>query len=119
MDNTVAAVPIIARETVEETDNSDPDNPVTTTLYTGKSVAAVIVPQTVAAGDFIQIEVGEDTYIYSLPAARTFTSGNVYTFTITVHKASITVTSTINPWYDGVGEADEDEHNQTGNGYLQ
>ena len=119
VDNTVAAVPIIARETVEETDNSDPNNPVTTTLYTGKSVAAVIVPQTVAAGDFIQIEVGEDTYIYSLPAARTFTSGNVYTFTITVHKASITVTSTINPWYDGVGEADEDEHNQTGNGYLQ
>lgn len=103
---------IIARETETEMDNSDPDNPVDVTRYTGKSVAAIIVPQALtAATQFIKIEVGSDEFIYSLAAATTFVSARVYTYNVKVHKASISVTSTITPW------TAEDAVN--GKGYLQ
>jgi hypothetical protein len=106
------ATDIIARETETEMDYSDPDNPVDNTLYTGKSVAAIIVPQEVAATtQFIKIEVGSDVFIYSLATATTFASARVYTYNVKVHKASISVTSTITPWTA--------EAAVNGKGYLQ
>ena len=108
VDNTVAASDIIARETAA--DSSDPS----TTLYTGKDVAAIIVPQTVAAStQFIKVEIGSDTFLYTLDTAKTFASGSVYTYTITVHKSTITVTSTITAW------TDEDSDHIDGRGKLQ
>ena len=111
--------PIVAREVGSETyydDSTDPDHehPLTHTLYTGKDVAAVIVPQALAAStQFIKIEVGEDTFIYTLDTAKTFEAAHVYTYTVKIHKAAITVTSTISPWTDLAGDR------VNGNGYLQ
>lgn len=106
------ATDIIARETETEMDNSDPDNPVDNTLYTGKSVAAIIVPQTLTAStQFIKIEIDGDTFIYTLQSGMTFLTAKVYTFDIKVHKSSISVTSTITPWTA--------EAAVNGKGYLQ
>ena len=55
---------------------------------TGQSNIGIIVPQTVPAGDFITVIYNNLTYTYSLAEAKTFLGGKVYTYTLTLMKAS-------------------------------
>ena len=57
---------------------------------TGLSNVGVIVPQTVAADStFITVVYNGQTYTYHLPAAKTFLSGKVYTYTLTLQKETL------------------------------
>ena len=97
--------PIIARQTSDDT-------------YNGLSLAAIIIPQTVSAGQFIKVEVSNgtsvETFIFSLGSSTTFQSGKVYTYNINVHKPGILLTADITDWDDNAGA-----NNATGAGVLQ
>lgn len=62
--------------------------------------SGIVPPQTFAAGtQFIKIEVGADTFVYSIPAGGLTLEGKkVYTFGIKIHKATIILTTTITDW---------------------
>lgn len=65
---------------------TNPNNP-TIDIKAAQSVsaAAIIIPQTVAAGTkFIKIEFGKKTFYYTLIADKTFESGKSYDFTLTL-----------------------------------
>lgn len=64
--------------------------------------SGIVPPQTFAAGtQFIKIEVGTDTFVYSIPAGDLTLEGKkVYTFGIKIHKATIILTTTITDWDD-------------------
>lgn len=59
---------------------------------------AIIVPQTIAEGDFITVTVNGQDYIFK--KAFTFESGKNHQFTITINKTSNGVNVNINPWAD-------------------
>ena len=77
--------------------------------------SGIIPPQTFTAGtQFIQIKVGTDTFVYSIPAGGLTLEGKkVYTFDIKIHKATIILTTTITDWVDGTPDHTE------GNALLQ
>lgn len=70
---------------------------------TGAATSAIIIPQTVAASfNFIQVAIGGGNYIYKLDAAKTFAAKTKYTYSITVNKTGLLLTSTtITDWTDG------------------
>lgn len=70
-------------------------------------IAAIIVPQTIAAeSNFITVASGGHSVIYKLAAEKTFAAGSVYTYSLKVGMAGITLESTtITNWTDG-GEVD-------------
>ena len=71
---------------------------------TGASNVGIIVPQQVAAGAFITVTYNSIDYVYSLPEAKTFEGGKVYTYTLTLGAKAITLTATsINEWTAGTG----------------
>ena len=91
-------------------------------LYDGTSepnsaltYSGIVPPQTFAAAtQFIQIKVGADTFVYSIPAGGLTLEGKkVYTFDIKIHKATIILTTTITDWVDGTPNPTE------GNALLQ
>lgn len=71
------------------------------------SCAGLIPPQTIAAGTaFLEVTVktaGDltGTATYSLPAAKTFASGNAYTCTLSINLSSIGTTTDITNWGNG------------------
>ena len=72
---------------------------------TGTSLSniGIIVPQTVPAGEFITIIYNSETYTYSLPSAKTFQAGRVYTYTLTLSAKEISlVNAEISDWTVGV-----------------
>ena len=72
----------------------------------GASTSAIIVPQTVMAGNFIKITIGGGDYYYALTANKFFASQTLYTYNLTVNKTGLVLTTTqITAWADG-GEAD-------------
>lgn len=70
---------------------------------TGAATSAIIVPQTVAAStNFIQVAIGGGNYIYKLDAAKTFAAKTKYTYSITVNKTGLILTSTtVTDWLEG------------------
>ena len=62
--------------------------------------AAIVVPQSVA-GKTLEIAIGGNTKEYSIPAETTFSAGKVYSYTVTLAKTGITVTSSIGAWTNG------------------
>ena len=70
---------------------------------TGAATSAIIVPQTVAASaNFIQVAVGGGNYIYKLTADKTFAAKTKYTYSITVNKTGLILTSTtVTDWLEG------------------
>ena len=63
--------------------------------------AAIVVPQTIAnTQKLFTITLGTATYTYTLPAAKTFTGGNVYTYNISLRTDGtvIILNETINQW---------------------
>lgn len=63
--------------------------------------AAIVVPQTIAnAQKLFTITLGTTTYTYTLPAAKTFTGGNVYTYNVSLRTDGtvIILNETINQW---------------------
>ena len=85
------------------------DDTQTITLATAASTAphaAVVVPQDMS-GKEIAVTIGNGTPVaYSIPASTTFNPGTVYSYTITVAKTGISVTSSIAGWTSG-GDAVE------------
>lgn len=72
----------------------------------GASTSAIIVPQTVMAGNFIKITIGGGDYYYALTANKFFASQTLYTYNLTVNKTGLLLTATtITDWADG-GESD-------------
>ncbi len=71
------------------------------------SCAGLIPPQTIAEGTaFLEVTVktaGDltGTATYSLPAAKTFASGNAYTCTLSINLSSIGTTTAITNWGNG------------------
>lgn len=59
--------------------------------------AAIIVPQSVA-GKTISVAIGGATKSYTIPDEVVFAAGKVYTYTLTVNKTGLTVSSTITDW---------------------
>ena len=70
----------------------------------GTSNVGIIVPQQVAAGDFITITYNSNDYTYSLPAAKTFAAGSVYTFNLELSMGEVTLQSTSITDWDDTGE---------------
>lgn len=70
---------------------------------TGAATSAIIIPQTVAASaNFIQVAIGGGNYIYKLDAAKTFAAKTKYTYSITVNKTGLILTSTtVTDWLEG------------------
>jgi uncharacterized protein YcfL len=59
--------------------------------------AAIIVPQSVA-GKKLTIAMGGGTQSYTIPAQTTFAAGKKYTYTVTVSKSGLSVTTSITDW---------------------
>lgn len=80
------------------------------TLTTEGKASVVFPPQTIAQNtEFVQVEVGGNTYKASLPSAVNFESGKKYTYTITfttsddgstVNGIKLTPTASVTPWED-------------------
>ena len=71
-----------------------------TTANSELTYSGIIPPQTIAEGtEFIKIEIGDDTFIYSAPAGGiTLAAKTAYNYNIKIHKANIILTSTITDW---------------------
>ena len=73
------------------------------------TASAVLVPQTVAAGSFIQVMLADKMLNAKLNSAATFVSGKAYTYNVNISgsgaetKAEIVLTSTVTDW-DEVSE---------------
>lgn len=64
--------------------------------------AAIVVPQTVKAGQtLLRVTIGDVVYLYAPTAALELAMGTAYNYTITVNMAGITVTSSIVDWQNG------------------
>ena len=64
--------------------------------------AAIVVPQTVKAGQtLLKVTIGGVAYLYAPTAALELKTGTAYNYTITVNMAGITVTSSIVDWENG------------------
>ena len=59
--------------------------------------AAIIVPQNVA-GKALTVTIGETARTYDIPEGTSFVTGKKYTYTLTVNKTGLTVSSTISDW---------------------
>ena len=75
-----------------------------------EGIAAIVIPQSVQAGNpLFQVSLTNGAkYVYTIPStdsAVTFESGTVYTYTLTVTTAAIEVTSTITNWNLGRNES--------------
>lgn len=75
-----------------------------------EGIAAIVIPQSVQAGNpLFQVSLTNGAkYVYTIPStdsAVTFESGTVYTYTLTVTTAAIEVTSTITNWNPGSNES--------------
>lgn len=77
----------------------------TVSSVVGHSNMGIIVPQQVAADDFIEVTYDNRTYTYQLPNATTFQKGKVYTysFTLTARQLRLDVQQ-INDWAVETGE---------------
>lgn len=79
------------------------DNTENITIATTASTtahAAVVVPQDMS-GKEIAVTIGGNSVAYSIPASTIFERGTVYSYTITVAKTGISVTSSITGWTSG------------------
>ena len=82
----------------------------TITMGTGSDntngIAAIIVPQTISAQDFITVTSGNNSVTYQLAAEKEFAAGTVYTYTLTVSMTEINLQSTtITNWTPGDGDS--------------
>lgn len=87
--------------TGEFTPADDTENITITEAASTDAHAAVVVPQDMSDKE-IAVTIGDGTPVaYSIPASTTFNPGTVYSYTITVAKSGITVSSSITDWTDG------------------
>ena len=86
------------------------------TAGTGKTVSAIVAPQTVSSGTkFIKVVLGSKTFYYTLPADKQLTSGYSHNYTLTVKETALEIenSSEINNWTPdddegNTGDANED-----------
>jgi len=72
---------------------------------TGAINEGIIVPQTVAAGEFITVTYKGNDYKYELTADKEFEPGHKYTYTLTLNASGISLKSLkINDWTPGTGD---------------
>ena len=84
------------------------DNPATVTACntSGNTFEALVLPQTVAAGNpFIRVELGGVTFTCTLQEEVVLEAGKRYTYTVSVNGRDLTLGEcTIGDWADGGGE---------------
>lgn len=69
--------------------------------------SAIVVPQTLAAGSFLQIETSDKALVASLSSEVTFQANKKYTYTIQIGEdgsVSLLLGSTLGAWEDGTGD---------------
>lgn len=81
--------------------------------------SAVLIPQTVAAGDFVQVILADKMLNAKLNSAATFVSGKSYTYNVNISgsgaetKAEIVLSSTVTDWVEDatelIGDVTEEE----------
>lgn len=75
---------------------------------TGAANEGIIVPQTVAAGEFITVTYKGNDYKYELTADKEFEPGHKYTYTLTLRAGGISLKSLeINDWTPNTGGSKE------------
>lgn len=101
--NTTAAINSGVAGTANTAGNITMGTGVSSSTAATFSLAAIIVPQTIASGqNFINIKIGNDTGYLQLNSNVTFDPGKVYTYELTVYSSVITLQSTtITDWVDG------------------
>lgn len=90
-------------------DNAENRHDITIATNAGSTTthSAVIVPQIVAGKKFA-VTIGSTVKEYTILDGITYAEGMQYTYTFTVNKTGLTVTSTISDWGDPTGWADPD-----------
>ena len=81
-------------------------------LYTGTQVAAVLVPQVIAADtEFIQITIGNSVFVLTLAADRLLAPGKVYTYTVAVAKTRLDLIQvTMDDWATPAGTVNQTQY---------
>lgn len=74
--------------------------PISINAFTDDYAEAVIVPQTVAAGDFIKFKSGEKELVYKLDNEKAFKAGKKYKYEVTIKRSGISVTTSEVTWTD-------------------
>ena len=78
--------------------------------YDANGNAAIVIPQTIGAGDFITIQLssenGSKKYTYKLSSQTTFETGKSYTYTLKLTSGGLDVTTQIGDWTVGTGVND-------------
>ena len=90
--------------TAAAADNAENKSDITIATNAGSTTthSAVIVPQTVAGKTFA-VTIGSTVKEYTIGSGITYAEGMQYTYTFTVNKTGLTVTSTITDWGDPDG----------------
>lgn len=74
--------------------------PISINAFTDDYAEAVIVPQRVAAGDFIKFKSGEKELVYELNSEKVFEAGKKYKYEVTIKRSGISVTTSEVAWTD-------------------
>ena len=78
--------------------------------YDANGNAAIVIPQTIGAGDFITIQLshgnGSKKYTYKLNSQTIFEKGKSYTYTLKLTSGELDVTTQIGDWTVGTGVND-------------
>lgn len=78
--------------------------------YDANGNAAIVIPQTIEADNFITIQLssenGSKKYTYKLSSQTTFETGKSYTYTLKLTSGGLDVTTQIGNWTEGTGVND-------------
>ena len=74
--------------------------PISINAFTDDYAEVVIVPQRVAAGDFIKFKSGEKELVYELNSEKVFEAGKKYKYEVTIKRSGISVTTSEVAWTD-------------------
>ncbi len=92
--------------------------PISINAFTDDYAEAIIVPQTIAAGDFIKFKSGEKELIYKLDNKKVFEAGKKYKYEVTIKRSGISVTTSEVTWTDNQESQDAPEYNLNINKYI-
>lgn len=71
------------------------------TAANGSSAEAILLPAPAGTGRQLVFTIGGDSFFWDIPDTQVFNPGEKCTYTITINRTSIVVTSNITDWTDG------------------